>query len=453
MAELGFASAVSFSLYKPVAEGNTEKICALMAFYRKVYSITGTIVLGIGVLFIPFLKLLISGDVPSDVNLYLLYIIYLIETAMSYYVCAYKSVLLSVHQRNDVDSNINSIAHLIVYVLQVILLLLFKNYYIYIALDLGFSVAYNLLIARKVSVMFPDYRCKGMISKEESRDITKNIYGMFLFKICAVMRNSLDTVFISALMGLTAVTIFGNYYYIVSAISVMLSIILNAIKGGIGNSIVTKTVDQNYTEMKSFVLMFAWISGVCTSCLVCLYQPFMKIWVGSDLMVDDVTMFLFCVYFYMMTAGSIRFLYHQCAGLFWQRRYWTIAEALVNMVGNYFFVKLYGIKGILISTVLALILVDFLYSSRIVFDYYFKNKKIGKYYLTCVFYFTVTFIAAVLSYLTCVILPLDGWLAIIVRLVVCLAITNGVYYIFYSRLPIFKEVLKYVNRIKKHVMH
>lgn len=448
MAELGFSSAVSFSLYKPVADGDTKKICALMLFYRKLYAITGTIVLAIGILFVPFLNNLISGDVPADINLYLLYSIYLIETAISYYVCAYKSVLLSVHQRNDVDSNINSIVHLIIYSLQILTLLIFKSYYIYVFLELCFSVSYNILIARKVSIMYPEYRCSGSISKEEIQDIGKNVYGMFLFKVCAVFRNTLDTVFIAALLGLSAVTVFGNYYYIISAISVMLTILLNAIKGGIGNSIVTKSVEQNYSEMQSFVLLFAWITGICTSCLVCLYQPFMKIWVGQSLMVDNLSMFCFCMYFYMTSAGSIRFLYHQCAGLFWQRRYWTVAEAAMNAVGNYFFLKWWGIKGILISTIFAIFVVDFLYSSRIVFDYYFKNNKINQYYLICIFYFFVTLIGATISFVACEMVPISGWLSIPVRLVICLVITNTLYYAIYSRTTYFGGAKVYALRIR-----
>ena len=72
MAELGFAGAVAFSMYEPVAKDDTAKICALLAFYRKLYRIMGCIVLAIGIALIPYLNYLVKGSTPSDINLQVL---------------------------------------------------------------------------------------------------------------------------------------------------------------------------------------------------------------------------------------------------------------------------------------------------------------------------------------------------------------------------------------------
>lgn len=45
LADLGFASAIVASMYKPIAEGNTDKVCALMNLYRKLYKMIGSIIL------------------------------------------------------------------------------------------------------------------------------------------------------------------------------------------------------------------------------------------------------------------------------------------------------------------------------------------------------------------------------------------------------------------------
>ena len=50
MAELGFSSAIIFNLYKPIAENDTGKICALMALYRKIYRIIGLGILTVGLI-------------------------------------------------------------------------------------------------------------------------------------------------------------------------------------------------------------------------------------------------------------------------------------------------------------------------------------------------------------------------------------------------------------------
>ena len=77
LAELGFASAVVYSMYKPIAERDDSTICALLNFYRRVYKIVGLVVLGAGILSLPFIKYFINGNPPEDINLYVVYLVFL----------------------------------------------------------------------------------------------------------------------------------------------------------------------------------------------------------------------------------------------------------------------------------------------------------------------------------------------------------------------------------------
>ena len=132
LAELGFNSAVVYSMYKPIAENDTNTICALMNLYRKIYRIIGIIVVVVGLILLPFLSYLIKGSYPTDINIYILYIIYLFNTGLTYFLFAYKSALLTAHQRSDVISNVQSIAFILQYVIQIIILLKTKNYYMFV---------------------------------------------------------------------------------------------------------------------------------------------------------------------------------------------------------------------------------------------------------------------------------------------------------------------------------
>ena len=40
LAELGVGSAMVFSMYKPIAENDTEKLCALLNLYKRYYTIS-----------------------------------------------------------------------------------------------------------------------------------------------------------------------------------------------------------------------------------------------------------------------------------------------------------------------------------------------------------------------------------------------------------------------------
>ena len=84
IAELGVSTAISYGLYKPLANKDVNKINAYMSFYRKVYSIIGKIVIVAGVVVAFCLKWIVK-----DYNyhyLYLVYFIYLFDTASMYFI-------------------------------------------------------------------------------------------------------------------------------------------------------------------------------------------------------------------------------------------------------------------------------------------------------------------------------------------------------------------------------
>lgn len=447
MAELGFASAAAFSLYKPVADENTEKVCALLSFYRKIYYSVGAVVLIIGLALMPFLDHLIKGSYPADVSLQILYLIYLLDSAASYFLFSYKNLILNVYQRVDIISIISTLLHLTVYAIQIIILVVFRAYYAYILCTLGYTVVNNICIARYVSKHYPQYRCRGTLDKSEKKEIIRNSYGMFLFKVCSATRNSLDTLFISAFIGLTAATIYGNYYYIFAGVASVQTIIRESMQGGIGNKIAMNTPEKNHEDMLTFMCLYAWLSGICTACMLCLFQPFVKFWVGSKLMLNESTMIMFCVYFYVLSMGSIRFLYHQAAGLFWVKRYWTIAEAFVNIIGNWILVQRWGMFGVVCSTIISLLTIDFAYSTTIVYDFYFKNGKIGVYFKKHGLYFLFTALGCIPTYLIIRQITIGGIWGLALRLILCLTISNSIFYVCYRRMPEFPAAMNIVKRV------
>ena len=127
LTELGFSSAIVYSMYKPLAEKDTKTICTLMNFYKKIYRIIGLIIIIFGMLLIPFLPKLIHGSYPETINITILYLIYLFNTGVTYFLFAYKSSLLNADQRNDIINNVNTIVGSVQYIMQIIILIVFKN--------------------------------------------------------------------------------------------------------------------------------------------------------------------------------------------------------------------------------------------------------------------------------------------------------------------------------------
>lgn len=130
-------------MYKPIAEDNSNMICALMRLYKIYYRIIGLIVLIAGLIIMPFVPKLISGTVPDGINIYVLYVLNLAATVVSYWLFAYKNSLLTAHQRTDIVNNITIATSTVQYVLQAVVLLVMKNYYVYLIVALASQAVLN----------------------------------------------------------------------------------------------------------------------------------------------------------------------------------------------------------------------------------------------------------------------------------------------------------------------
>ena len=269
-------------------------------------------------------------------------------------------------------------------------------------------------------------------------------------KVCATTRNSLDSIFISAFIGLNAVAIYNNYYTILNAIVGVMSIFSSAITAGIGNSIVTETIDKNYKDMNKFNFIYMWIAGWCTICLVCLYQPFMELWMGQEYMFPLSMVILFCIYFYALEIGVVRGAYSDAKGLWWENRYRAIAETITNIALNWILVNIFGIYGIIIATLISLLIVNFAYGSQILFKYYFTNKKFIDFFKAHGIYALVTSILSLVTYYICSFIKIDGILELIAKGTICIVIPNILYFLIYRKTAIFQEALNFIkNYISK----
>jgi O-antigen/teichoic acid export membrane protein len=433
LAELGFGNAMVYNMYVPIAENDYKTICALLKLYRYIYRIIGAVVLILGIILLPFLPNLIKGDSPVDVNIYILFVIYLVNTVLTYWLFGYKASLLYAFQRNDIISNIDTIIKILLNMLQFFVLFLLKNYYIYLILLPICTIINNVMTMIAVNKLFPQYKCEGVLDKKTLYNIKKNVIGLSINKICATTRNSFDSIFISAFIGLTVTAIYANYYYVMNAVIVVISVITSSMLAGVGNSIVCESKEKNYNDLKKINFLYMWLSGWSTICMACLFQPFMNLWVGEKLMFDYPVVILFCCYFYVLKMGDIRALYSDAAGLWWENRYRALIESFANIILNWLLVKYMGVNGIILATLLSLFIINFGFGSRIVFHYYFQNKKLGEYFLLHSKYAIVTIGIAIATYYFVNKITIRGWFGLFIRFISCCFFPNIIYLIVYHK--------------------
>lgn len=413
LAELGFNTSVVYSMYKPMATKKWEEVRYYLTLIKKVYGIVGLVVFFGGLCLVPVLKYLIGGDCPADINIYVLYFLYLSNSAISYFLFSYKESLLLADQRSDITNKIRTIVDTLRYLIQFVVILVTKNIYVYVCVQICGTVISNLMIQYCTERRYPNVWClKGQKLKIPSK-MRQQTSALMVGKVCDTFRNSFDNIIISSFLGLVMTTIYGNYYYIYSAVYGVLLVIGNALAGSVGNSISCESIEKNYYDLRKFQFLFAGLNIVCTTCMVAMYQPFMEIWVGKDLMLSNMNMFLFCLYFFLINMNTIRNQYIDGSGIWNELRMSYILEAFGNLALNIILGKLFGISGILWATILTIFIFNYSVRTHRLFVSYFQGNGEARFNLDQLQYAVVAIVSVVGTFWLCSKFPFHGILKFI----------------------------------------
>lgn len=442
LAELGFGSAVVYSLYKPVAEQDTDTVCAYLGTYRKIYRIIGLVILGLGLAVMPWFPLLVKDStLPENMNLYAWYLIFLADAVVSYLLFGYKTSIPYALQREDLLSKIDTAVLLFRSVVQMAFLLCTDNFYFYLLASLSFTVLRNLVISHMVARRFPQYVCRGGISVEQFRELKLLVGGVALSNFRGASRHSIDSICITAFVSLTMTAVYSNYFLIHSAVVSLSGILSGAMVASVGNSIATESREKNYQDMRRFNFIYMLLAGWATICLLCLYQPFVRLWLGGTLMLGMMEVVALCLYFYLLKAGSMRWIYHQGAGLWWKARQIVIAEIICNVVLNILLARYWGVLGIILATLISLFFINFIGGAWILFKEYFQNGKLHEFFADQAKYFLITAAIGTVCFCVCATVAVDTGipnkgveaLYLLIRLVICTILTILLYYLVYHR--------------------
>ncbi len=447
LAELGVGSAMVFSMYKPIAEDDAEAICALLRLYRTVYRIIGLTVGAAGLLLTPFLPDLIKGGVPAGMDLYVLFLMNLGNTVLTYWLFAYKSSLLQAHQRRDVISKVSLAVRLTEYALKILILVFTRNYYLYLSVQLLSQIAINLLTARWASKLYPRYVPSGRLPKEKTLDIFRRVRDLFTSKLSATVFDAADTLVISAFMGLTVLALYQNYYFIITALRMLLVVLLNACMAGVGNKLVMESKEANYRDLEKISLLFLWVLCVSSSMLLCLYQPFIKVWMGEESMLASGLVICFVVYYYSMGANKLINMFKDAAGIWRVDRWRPLTAALVNLSLNLITVRFMGLYGVLLSSVVSIVFIQIPWLFHNLFREVFPRQFMGRYIKLFCVAAAAALVSCAASRCLCGLFELSVWATLFLNAAISFLVPNICCLVLYGRDPVFRESVSQLRRI------
>ncbi len=432
LSELGFSSAIVYSMYKPVAENDNEKIAALLDFYKKVYRIVGSVILLGGLILLPNIEMFIAEgtEYPTDINIHIVFLVFLINTSISYFFFAYKNALLIATMRNDIHSVIEMCRSMASHLLQIAVLVIFKNYYLFVIVLPIVTLANNFAINVVVNKRYPQYlSVKSKLDKQDRKDILTRVGALIGNKLGAVVFTSVDSIVISSFLGLVILGKYTNYYSILAAVYAIESTVFSAIQSTIGNVLVTKTKERSYSIFKTIFTLNMAVSAFCTCCFLVLYQPFMELWLGKEnLLGYEITVWL-AIYYFVKSTRHTLFMFKEAAGM-WKETFWMpYVSVVVNLILNILMVQIIGLAGVIISSIAALVFVEMPWETTVFFRKFLKMKMLP--YIRKIFISVILCFAVGLSSIT-----LGSWLVhaipnlvlqIVILLLMCLLITAAVY--------------------------
>lgn len=271
LAELGVGSAITFSLYKPIAEKNEKKIQSLMWLYKRAYQIIGWVIFSIGIAIIPILKYIVNLDAGVEINYYVIYFMFLLNSVISYWFFAYRSVIIYAHQNGYILTRYETVFALVKSVVQFGVLILLKNFYIFLAVPIITGIIKNLIVSKIAGEQYPYINDKNVehLPKKEKKEIFQNIYALSLFKISSVVYGATDNIIISTWIGTKVVGLFSNYTMITQLVSSYVNMFFQSMYASVGNLNASESILYKFTVYKRLDLLNFWIYTYCTICLGC----------------------------------------------------------------------------------------------------------------------------------------------------------------------------------------
>lgn len=419
-AELGIGNAVSFSLYKPLAENNQYKVAQLIKFYKTVYRLISLTVFVLGVGITPFLYSLIreKPDIPE--NLYIIYLLFVLNTAVSY-LFVHKQTLLLADQKKYIVSLYTIIITTIVCIIQCICLLVFHSIYAYLIVMLIGVVATNVVLSIKCNREYPSILSKDISSLEKKEKLTifDNVKSLFYYRIGNVILNGSGNILISKLFGITILGLCSNFYYAINAIIGVFSQVLVSFVATIGN---LNAVEDEEKKMMAFyktsVFCF-WLYGfICTGFFMFL-NDFITLWIGEQYTLNWFVVFSIVLVFYVDNVCFPLSSFRVTMGLFRKARFSPIIASVSNIALAILLSRVWGVAGVFLAVSVSRFLFVNLVDIYLIFKYGFKRKSF-KYFV----YYIVFTLFCILAFF-------------LIKYVIMLIDLSNMYVLFISRLLVF----------------
>lgn len=420
-----------------------KKIASLMQFYEKAYRIIGVVVAIIGIMLLPFLNLIIQEQPNIQESIYLLYLINLFNTASTYFF-SYRSSLIIAAQQNYLVVGINYIVTILQSFFQIFVLLVTRNYLLYLLIQTVGTLIYNVLVSHLAVVKFPYIASKEIepLDEEEKRNLFANVRDLMIYKISGLLVNSTDNILITFFKGLTTTGIASNYTMLSTMLNSLLNQMFNGLTASVGNHNAIESNEKRHEMFLFLDFIGFWIFGWATLGIYFCSSDIVQLCFGKDYVLPESIPFIIAFNFYLAGITNVIGMYKHTMGLFHYGRFMQVITAIVNILFSVILGKHLGVFGILAATAIARIFTHIWYTPYVVYKHGFHMcpwpyvKKHGKYWAVLV-------LVAFLCQIPFQLIKEFSLINVLLKMVVCSIIVNVIFLIIFSKTHEFKKLKQY----------
>ncbi len=397
LAELGIGNVLLYNLYKPLKDNDNKKIVQILNLFKKLYTIIAIVILVLGILVIPLLPYILNG-IKFSLSILIIYLLFLTNTVASY-LFTYKMFLLTADQKDRIVSQVTMFTVIIKEIIQILILILFKNFYLYLIVLIITTLMKNIILSIIVSKKY-DLKLKvDALPVKEKKRIFLDFRDIFFYKFSNIVLYGTDNLLMSMLLnnGTIIVGIYSNYLLITNSLKNVITPIFQAMTGSIGNLNASDDIEKKYTVFKSLNFIATFIYGLCSICLFLLLNPFINIFAGKDYLFTTVIVVIIVIYFYVEGTFTPSWIFRETAGIFRKSKNTALVQAILNVVLSIVLGLKIGIVGILGATIISRLLTTYFYEPFLIVNNYL-NKSFVNYLLNNLKYLLRNLLVGIVVY-------------------------------------------------------
>lgn len=358
VSELGVSTAVVYNLYGPLARGDQNQIAGLMNLYRKAYHTFSGVILGLGLIMMPWIPALVNAPTFTTGYIRQIFFLWLAKTALSY-LLSYKRSVLIADQKEYLISIATLIVNVVNYSTIIAVLYLTRNYVLALTLNILVDFLNNLILAAYVDRKYPYLVTlkKTAVGRDMLSKVIGNIKDIFVQKLFVRLLSSTDNLILSGFLGAVMAGLYSNYCLVVDSIFYIMSALANAIQPTLAHFFLESGEENNYSILRQVTFLFFFVNAAAAGCVFPLISLFVRdFWLSEDYLLGMGFVLLMTVRLVVMSMNLPLRSIVNAAGLFAQEKVTAVAVSVTNLVISLILVVPLGLEGIVLGTIAAYVL-------------------------------------------------------------------------------------------------